>query len=84
YQEYVGHDNNRDGYMLNMKESQVVVATEQTYSPVIWYSQHQTAPWPARIWVPPFADPVSPNISPYMRIWTNALGTNIMTRMQAE
>ncbi|PMZ80877.1 M14 family zinc carboxypeptidase, partial [Pseudomonas sp. FW306-2-11AD] len=32
YQEYVGHDNNRDGYMLNMKESQVVVATEQTYS----------------------------------------------------
>jgi hypothetical protein len=84
YQEYVGHDNNRDGYMLNMKESQVVVATEHTYSPVIWYSQHQTAPWPARIWVPPFADPVSPNISPYMRIWTNALGTNIMTRMQAE
>ncbi|AOH83363.1 hypothetical protein AWL63_04640 [Sphingomonas panacis] len=84
YQEYVGHDNNRDGYMLNMKESQVVVATEQTYSPVIWYSQHQTAPFPARIWVPPFADPVSSNISPYMRIWTNALGTNIMTRMQAE
>jgi hypothetical protein len=84
YQEYVGHDNNRDGYMLNMKESQVVVATEQTYSPAIWYSQHQTAPWPARIWVPPFADPVSPNISPYMRIWTNAIGTNIMTRMQAE
>ena len=24
YQEYVGHDNNRDGYMLNMLESQVV------------------------------------------------------------
>ncbi|WP_380784321.1 M14 family zinc carboxypeptidase [Sphingomonas sp. R86520] len=84
YQEYVGHDNNRDGYMLNMKESQVVNATEQTYSPAIWYSQHQSAPWPARIWVPPFADPVSSNISPYMRIWTNAIGTNIMTRMQAE
>ncbi|MFT4055144.1 MAG: M14 family metallopeptidase [Novosphingobium sp.] len=84
YQEYVGHDNNRDGYMLNMKESQVVNATEQDYAPVIWYSQHQVAPFPARIWVPPFADPVSSNISPYMRIWTNAIGTNIMTRMETE
>lgn len=84
YQEYVGHDNNRDGYMLNMKESQVVNATEQEYAPVIWYSQHQVAPFPARIWVPPFADPVSSNISPYMRIWTNAIGTNIMTRMENE
>lgn len=84
YQEYVGHDNNRDGYMLNMKESQVVNAEEQTYAPAIWYSQHQSAPFPARIWVPPFADPVSSNISPYMRIWTNAIGTNIMTRMEKE
>ncbi|MBH0111860.1 hypothetical protein I5E68_02700 [Novosphingobium sp. YJ-S2-02] len=84
YQEYVGHDNNRDGYMLNMRESQVVNAEEQTYSPVIWYSQHQSAPFPTRIWVPPFADPISSNISPYMRIWTNAVGTNIMARMETE
>jgi hypothetical protein len=84
YQEYVGHDNNRDGYMLNMKESQVVNAQEQEYAPVIWYSQHQVAPFPARIWVPPFADPVSSNINPLMRIWTNAIGTNIMTRMETE
>jgi len=84
YQEYVGHDNNRDGYMLNMIESQVVTKAEQDYSPVIWYSQHQTAPFPARIWMPPFADPVSSNISPYMRIWTNAIGTNMMARFEKE
>lgn len=84
YQEYVGHDNNRDGYMLNMIESQVVTKTVQTYDPVIWYSQHQTAPFPARIWMPPFADPVSSNISPYMRIWTNAIGTNMMARFEYE
>lgn len=84
YQEYVGHDNNRDGYMLNMIESRVVNAEEQTYSPVIWYSQHQTAPFPARIWMPPFADPISSNISPYMRIWTNAIGTNMMARFEKE
>jgi hypothetical protein len=33
YQEYVGHDNNRDGYMMNMKEEQVVTKTEIEYSP---------------------------------------------------
>jgi hypothetical protein len=84
FQEYVGHDNNRDAYMLNMIESRTVNAEEQTYSPVIWYSQHQTAPFPARIWMPPFADPISSNISPYMRIWTNAIGTNMMARFEKE
>jgi hypothetical protein len=84
YQEYVGHDNNRDGYMLNMIESQVVTKAEQSYAPEIWYSQHQTAPFPARIWMPPFADPISSNISPYMRIWTNAIGTNMMARFEKE
>src|ERR1035438_4144382 len=32
YQDYVGHDNNRDGYMMNMKEEQVVVKTQLEYS----------------------------------------------------
>ncbi|SEG15253.1 Zinc carboxypeptidase [Bryocella elongata] len=77
YQEYVGHDNNRDGFMLNMKEEQVVTKTEIEYSPDIFYCQHQTAPFPARIWIPPFADPISGNISPYVRSWLNVLGTNM-------
>src|SRR5579875_2818619 len=46
FQEYVGHDNNRDGYMLNMKESRVVAQAEIDYAPVIFYCQHQTAPFP--------------------------------------
>jgi len=77
YQDYVGHDNNRDGFMLNMKEEQVVVKTELEYSPVIFYCQHQTAPSPARIWIPPFSDPISSNISPYVRSWLNVIGTNM-------
>lgn len=84
YQEYVGHDNNRDGYMLNMTESRTVFEAVQTYDPVIWVSHHQVAPFPARIWVPPFADPVSSNIHPNMRIWTNVLGTNMMARFEHE
>jgi hypothetical protein len=77
YQDYVGHDNNRDGFMMNMKEEKVVTQTELEYSPVIFYCQHQTAPFPARIWIPPFADPISSNISPYVRSWLNTIGTNM-------
>lgn len=84
YQEYVGHDNNRDGYMLNMIESQVVTRAEQDYAPAIWYSQHQAAPFPARIWMPPFADPISSNISPYMRTWTSKIGLDMMAAFQNE
>ena len=83
YQEYVGHDNNRDGYMLNMKEEQVVTKTELEYSPAIFYCQHQTAPFPARIWIPPFADPISSNISPYVRSWLNVIGTNMAAYLDA-
>ncbi len=54
YQDYVGHDNNRDGYMLNMKEEQVVVKAQLDWNPVLFYCQQTcTAPFPARIWIPP-------------------------------
>jgi hypothetical protein len=83
YQDYVGHDNNRDGYMMNMKEEQVVTKAELEYSPVIFYCQHQTAPFPARIWIPPFSDPISSNISPYVRSWLNVVGTNMSAYLDA-
>src|SRR5271165_6093839 len=83
YQDYVGHDNNRDGYMMNMKEEQVVVKTQLEYNPVIFYCQHQTAPFPARIWIPPFSDPISSNISPYVRSWLNVIGTNMAAYLNA-
>ena len=83
YQEYVGHDNNRDGYMMNMKEEQVVVKTQLEYSPEIFYCQHQTAPFPARIWIPPFSDPISSNISPLVRSWLNLIGANMTAYLNA-
>jgi len=50
--------------MMNMKEEQVVTRSEIEYSPVIFYCQHQTAPFPARIWIPPFSDPIRPTSAP--------------------
>jgi hypothetical protein len=77
WQEYVGHDNNRDGYMNNMIESQDVTRAELEWDPVIFYCHHQTAPFPTRIFVPPFVEPISSNIHPLMARWLNALGTDI-------
>jgi Zinc carboxypeptidase len=77
WQEYVGHDNNRDGYMNNMTESQDVTRAEIEWDPVIFYCHHQTAPFPTRIFIPPFVEPISSNIHPLMARWLNALGTDI-------
>ncbi len=77
YQEYVGHDNNRDGYMNNMIESRDVTRTELEWDPVIFYCHHQTAPFPTRIFIPPFTEPISSNINPLMARWLNVLGINM-------
>ncbi len=77
YQKYIGHDNNRDGYMNNMLESQVVTRTTLELCPVVFYNHHQTAPFPARIWIPPFAEPVSSNVHPLMWRWMNVFGTGM-------
>src|SRR6478672_506171 len=58
YQEYVGHDNNRDAYMLNMIESRVIEHTWRQWEPQIVYVHHQSGPFPTRIWLPPFSEPV--------------------------
>src|SRR5690348_7890583 len=77
YQEYVGHDNNRDGYMNNMLESQEVTAQELQWNPEVFYTQHQTAPFPARIFIPPFVEPISSNIQPLLMRWLNAFGIDM-------
>jgi hypothetical protein len=74
WQEYVGHDNNRDGYMNNMLESQDVTRTELEWDPVVFYCHHQTAPFPTRIFIPPFTEPISSNIHPLMARWLNFYG----------
>ncbi|MCJ7629919.1 MAG: hypothetical protein MUO50_16200, partial [Longimicrobiales bacterium] len=74
YQKYVGHDNNRDAYMLNMVESRVIGRTWREWEPQIIYVQHQTAPFPTRIWLPPFDEPVGNRVHPLMARTVNTLG----------
>jgi hypothetical protein len=74
YQKYVGHDNNRDAYMLNMVESRVIGRTWREWEPQIVFVHHQTAPFPSRIWLPPFANPVGNRVHPLMARTVNTLG----------
>ena len=47
------------------------------YWPLIMYTQHQTAPFPGRIYLPPYGEPISGNINPLMWRWLNKLGTSM-------
>ncbi|UCG85909.1 MAG: hypothetical protein JSW71_18680 [Gemmatimonadota bacterium] len=82
YQKYVGHDNNRDGYMLNMIESRVVTRAVRYWEPQIVYNHHQTAPSPARIWIPPFAEPVSEFVHPLMWRTVNLIGMSMAQALE--
>ena len=83
YQAYVGHDNNRDAYMLNMIESRVMEHTWRQWEPDIIHVHHQGAPAPSRIWFPPFADPIATWAPPLMSREVNVIGT-AMARAEDE
>src|SRR6266850_8073209 len=80
WHKYVGHDDNRDWYMLTQLETRN--SAKQLYTewfPQIVYNQHQTGPFPSRIFVPPFDDPMNPNIPPLVMRGVNLVG-DVMTR----
>ena len=83
YQKYIGHDNNRDSYMLNVVESRVIQRTWRDWEPDIVYVHHQSSPFPTRIWIPPFADPVGLRVPPIMAREVNAIGTRIAEELDA-
>ncbi len=85
YHHYIGHDNNRDWYMLTQVETQAV--TRQLYHnwfPQIVYNQHQSGPFPGRIWMPPFANPVNPNLDPLLVSSLNQMGHSMRKRFDLE
>jgi len=76
YHKYAGHDNNRDSYIANLIETQNMTRLiNQEWHPVILYNHHQTAPFPARIWIPPNSEPTNPNVHPLIVRWQNLIGS---------
>jgi len=84
YQEYVGHDNNRDAYMLNTIESRVMEHTWRQWEPNIIYVHHQSSPFPTRIWLPPFAEPIATHAPGLISSEVNMIGMAIAQRLNSE
>jgi hypothetical protein len=85
YQKYAGHDNNRDYYMLNLEETRNVTRLLfQEWFPHIVYNQHQAPPSPARIFVPPYAEPLNPNIPAPIMEGINLIGAAMRERFARE
>ena len=85
YHHYTGHDNNRDWYAFTQVEQRMVLdSLYSPWTPAIVNDIHQQGANGGRIFIPPYMDPVEPNIDPVLTISTNALGMAMGWRMIAE
>ena len=75
YHFYTGHDNNRDWYTFYQKETQHTVRAQNEWHPQIVHDIHQMGGGGARMFFPPYIDPMEPNVDPGLVSAVNQLGT---------
>jgi hypothetical protein len=76
YHHYVGHDDNRDWYGFTQIETQLAVdKVINPWHPQVLYDIHQMGARGPRIYLPPWVDPIDPNIDPLLVSTMNALGS---------
>lgn len=85
YQKYAGHDNNRDFFMLNLKETQNMgrqLFVE--WIPQIMYNHHQAGPAGTVVAGPPYRDPYNYVFDPMVLTGLDAVGAAMHNRMNVE
>ncbi len=84
YQKYVGHDNNRDWYVFSQPETRLTISQlHNVWHPQIVYDVHQQGPYASRIFVPPWLDPVDPNIDAIITQECNEIGSSMAADLTA-
>ena len=84
YHYYVGHDNNRDWYAFTQKETQhTVLGAHNAWHPQIVHDIHQMGGSGARIFFPPYMDPIEHNVDPGIISAVNMLGTSMAAELTA-
>jgi hypothetical protein len=85
YQKYIGHDNNRDFYMMNMKETQnIVKQLFIDWNPQIMYNHHQAGPAGSVLAGPPYRDPFNYVFDPLIISGLEGIGAAMQNRLNAE
>ena len=75
YHKYVGHDNNRDWYMVTQQETRVVTdALYRRWRPNVFWDVHQQGSTGMRLTVPPHVDPINPNVDSRLVRGINLIG----------
>ncbi len=82
YQTYAGHDNNRDGFALNLPESRnLAKILYREWVPQAYVDHHQMGTTNARLYIPPYAEPIRPDGDPLvwreMAWWGGHMGTHL-------
>jgi hypothetical protein len=83
YHKYVGHDNNRDWYAFTQVETQLTVdKIHNVWHPQIVNDIHQQGAYGARLFVPPYTQPVEPNVPKQIVEGYTEMGNYIAAEMR--
>lgn len=84
YHAYAGHDNNRDWFMLNLRETQALTRLFwREWFPNIVYDVHQQGTTGSRFFIPPFYDPPNPHIAPVLLREVGLIGHKVAADLQS-
>ncbi len=84
YHHYAGHDDNRDWFMLNLKETKIITKLLwREWFPEIVYDVHQQGSNGSRFFIPPFFDPPNPNIDPLLLRQVGLIGHKVAADLQS-
>ncbi len=83
YHHYVGHDNNRDWFMVTQRETKLVTdLLYRTWFPQVLFDVHQMGNEGMRFFVPPFVDPINPNIDPLIVRTIDLIGMDLQFALE--
>lgn len=83
YHPYVGHDNNRDWYMVTQAETRLVTdVLYRRWFPQVFYDVHQQGSDGMRLTVSPYVDPIDPNVDPLIVRAINHIGAEMSLALE--
>jgi hypothetical protein len=84
YHKYTGHDNNRDWYAFTQIETQLTVEKiHNIWHPQIVHDIHQQGAYGSRLFLPPYMQPVEPNVPKQLVEAYTELGNAMATELRA-